>query len=380
MQASFSPDGTYPEGPGYWDYGTSFNVILIAELESVLGSDFELTREPGFDRTAEYINHATGPTGLFFNYADGGPTRGPLPALYWFAERFQRPDWLLLENELLPRYLRSEEAMEVKGAGARLLPFALLWMPEQETPAENRMPLHWVGRGEIGVAMHRTSWDPDATFVGVKAGFAAGPHGQMDAGSFVLDAAGERWAHDLGAEDYNRIESLGMDLWNREQESDRWRVFRNNNLSHNTLVIGGAPHDVEGHARIIEHTPNRTVVDLTPVYRGQAERVVREVEIVRVGEVVVRDRLEDVFGGPVRWGMVTRAEVEIRSPHEAVLRQNGKALRLQVVAPEAAELRLYETERPPAAHDSPNPGTRMIGFEMGPAEAMELEVRMEVGQ
>jgi hypothetical protein len=91
MRASFAPDGTYPEGPGYWDYGTSFNVVLIAELESVLGTDFGLTAMPGFDRTAEYINHATGPTGLYFNYADGGAGRGPLPALFWFAERFERP-------------------------------------------------------------------------------------------------------------------------------------------------------------------------------------------------------------------------------------------------------------------------------------------------
>jgi hypothetical protein len=30
----YDPDGNYPEGPGYWNYGTTFNVLVIALLES----------------------------------------------------------------------------------------------------------------------------------------------------------------------------------------------------------------------------------------------------------------------------------------------------------------------------------------------------------
>jgi hypothetical protein len=382
----FSPDGTYPEGPGYWDYGTSFNVILIAELESVLGTDFGLSREAGFDQTAAYINHATGPSRLFFNYADGGPKRDPLPALQWFAGRFNRPDWLVWENRMLREYLRSSEAKEVEGGAARLLPLALLWMPRQTGASDMKMSLHWLGKGKIPVAMHRTSWpDPNAVYIGIKAGYAAGPHGQMDAGSFVLDADGERWAHDLGAENYNRIESRGMNLWDRAQNSDRWRVFRNNNRSHNTLVIGGQHQDVQGKAVIIKHSESpsfpHTVVDLSPVYRNQAARVLRGVALVNGGEVLVQDRLEGVVrAGPIRWGMVTRAAVEIRSPREAVLRQGGKQLILRVVEPVSAHLQLFEIEHPPAEHDSPNPGTRMIGFQVEAAGgASDFVVRLTPG-
>ncbi|MBW3628515.1 MAG: heparinase II/III-family protein [Gemmatimonadetes bacterium] len=384
MKASFAPDGTYPEGPAYWDYGTSFNAILIAELESVLGTDFGLSGAEGFDRTAAFINHATGPTGLFFNYADGSSSRGPLPVLQWFAGRYQRGDWLLFENRMMSEWLRSPEAAEVGGSSERLLPLALLWMPAELPAGGPGLGLHWLGRGEIAVAMHRTSWEPDALFVGIKAGFAAGPHGQMDAGSFVLDADGERWAHDLGAESYNRIEERGMNLWNRTQGSDRWRVFRNNNLSHSTLVIGGKHQDVQGKATVIKHVTSpvfpRSVVDLTPAYTGQAARVLRGVGIVNGGEVLVQDRLEGVTGGPVRWGMVTRAMVEIRGPREAVLRQGGKLLTLRVLAPASARLQLFDSERPPAEHDSPNPGTRMIGFTVDAAGApVELVVRLTPG-
>ena len=63
----YAPDGAYPEGPGYWSYGTTYNVILISALQSVLGTDFGLTQQPGFLATADYYLHVIGPSGYYFN-------------------------------------------------------------------------------------------------------------------------------------------------------------------------------------------------------------------------------------------------------------------------------------------------------------------------
>src|SRR5439155_16024747 len=52
--AVYAPDGAYPEGPGYWDYGTAYNVITLALLETALGTDFDLGLAGGFDRTVLY--------------------------------------------------------------------------------------------------------------------------------------------------------------------------------------------------------------------------------------------------------------------------------------------------------------------------------------
>ncbi|HRE06594.1 MAG TPA: heparinase, partial [Opitutaceae bacterium] len=49
---AYEPDGAYPEGPGYWTYGTSYNVLGIALLESALGTDLGLSQMPSFDRAA----------------------------------------------------------------------------------------------------------------------------------------------------------------------------------------------------------------------------------------------------------------------------------------------------------------------------------------
>jgi hypothetical protein len=63
--------GNYPEGPSYWSYGTTYQVLLLAALESGLGTDWNLSQSPGFLGTAYYPMATTGPTGLSFDYSDG---------------------------------------------------------------------------------------------------------------------------------------------------------------------------------------------------------------------------------------------------------------------------------------------------------------------
>jgi len=42
--ADYKPDGGYPEGYSYWNYGTSFNVMFLSAIEKAFGSDW-LERE-----------------------------------------------------------------------------------------------------------------------------------------------------------------------------------------------------------------------------------------------------------------------------------------------------------------------------------------------
>jgi hypothetical protein len=286
--AAFAPNGSYPEGPGYWSYGTTYNVLLIAALESVLGTDFGLSLAPGFSQTGEYLPLATGPSGQTFNYADGGAGRGVEPALFWLARRFARPDWLLQDNELLTSHSARLSAKDAAGGGDRFLPLLLLWLDHTSADAPVRMPLHWSSGGHVPISLHRSSWtDPQAVFVGLKGGSPKAPHGQMDTGSFVLDADGARWALDLGAEDYFGIESRGMKLWSSEPGSDRWTIFRQSNRGHNTLVIDGQSQQVGGNGTIVRFSTApawpHSVVDLSSLYAGQAKAVLRGVALLPLG-------------------------------------------------------------------------------------------------
>jgi len=376
---AFAPKGSYPEGPGYWVYGTSFNVVLIASLEGFFGTDFGLDLAPGFRTTAEFIVQVYGPSGQFFNYADGGSRRSPSPAMQWFAKRYQRPDWLLNEDDILrARLPRIGTPKNADGGGDRLLALALLWMAPEVKEVEVKLPLHWSSEGHVPITIHRTSWtDPNATFIGLKAGSPSAPHGHMDAGSFVLDADGVRWAIDLGAESYHGIESRGMTLWRSAQDSDRWTIFRQSNASHNTLLIDGALQHAKGKAKIIGFADTgdfpHSVADLSEVYKGQVKTAIRGVAMLPSGEVLIQDHLTGLKpGASVRWGFVTKGKPDSLEGASVTLRDGKASLLASRLGPAETEWETYETEKPRNEWDSPNKGTRMLGFKATAPASGEL--------
>ncbi len=358
--AAYAPNGSYPEGPGYWSYGTSYNVLLIAVIESVMGTDFGLTKAPGFDKTGQFLSLATGPSGQFFNYADGGSGRSIQPSLFWFASRYNRPDWLLGEYDRLKRSSNS----------GRLFPLVLLWMKTSKEASNIRMPLHWHSKGETPITVHRSSWtDPKAIFLGVKAGSPSANHGQMDTGSFVLDADGVRWAMDLGAEGYHGIESRGMNLWSRSQDSDRWTIFRQRNHGHNTLVIDGKLQVAKGKAPVISFSGNpkfpHTIVDLSPVYEGQARSIRRGFALLPSGEVLIQDELSGLSrGSRVRWGMITPGTPGRPDGRQIRLKQGKASMSLAILSHgKTPDWQIVDTSKPQKEWDSPNRGTAMVAFE-----------------
>lgn len=97
----------------------------------------------------------------------------------------------------------------------------------------------------------------------------------MDAGSFVYEADGVRWAQEIGWNNYDNFLSRGMKLWNTEQDSDRWKIFCIGPFSHNILLIDGQLQAAKHKAHILECTENSVVVELSDLYEGRADRVTR---------------------------------------------------------------------------------------------------------
>jgi hypothetical protein len=358
----FSPDGAYPEGPGYWGYGTTFNVLLISALQSVLGTDFGLTQQPGFLATADYSLHVTGPSGYSFNYSDcGRGGQGVAAAMFWFAA--QRKEPYLLWNEW-PKIAATAKKSS-RGGRDRTDPMLMLWMaPTQEKPAAPRA-LSWSAQGVTPVAFHRSAWTAEASYVAIKGGTPSASHAHMDIGAFVMDADGVRWADDLGMQDYHSIESKGINLWGKGQDADRWKIFRLGTSAHSVLMVDGQPQRYDGQAPIVLAKTGRTVVNLDRVYQGQLARARRGVVLHADRSVVVQDEImARGKTASVRWAMVTRADVNIDGAGHAVLTQEGKKLGFRVLEPAGAVVKIYPTDPPPAATDAPNPGTRMVGFEV----------------
>lgn len=62
--SSYEPDGVYPEGPSYWNYGTIYQVLMLSALESALGTTWQLEDSPGFLPSFAAQLQQIGPTGL----------------------------------------------------------------------------------------------------------------------------------------------------------------------------------------------------------------------------------------------------------------------------------------------------------------------------
>lgn len=358
----YEPDGAYPEGYGYWNYGTTFNVMLISALQKSFSNDFNLSEKPGFLKTAGFLLNMTGPTGQPFNYFDSGSSGEINPAMYWFATKLNNPS--LLFNEL--SYL-NKPVQQI--TSDRLLPALLIWCGKMQlsnipAPRQNM----WVGKGINPVVLMRSSWtNPRALYIGLKGGSPSLNHGHMDVGSFVMEADGVRWASDFGMQGYESLESKGIDLWNMKQNSPRWQVLRYNNLHHNTLSVNNELQRVDGTAPIVSYADNplyrNAVLDISSVYKDQLAKAYRGVALAENSYVVIRDELESTASKTVvRWAMLTAADVKITGKNEALLSKDGKKLILRVTEPASVTLKTWSTA-PNTSYDAPNPGTIMVGFE-----------------
>lgn len=359
----YAPDGAYPEGPGYWGYGTLFNVLLIGGLESTFGTDYGLSQMPGFMQTGTYEMQMVSPLIKHFNYMDNSYKPESSSAPFWFYSKTQDPSVLcqqvsILQRDTAKKYLKD-----------RVLPAMLIWgagapMEKAVAPQET----FWAGRGNTPVCVMRSGWgDPNARFVGVKLGSPSINHGHMDVGSFVFEADGVRWAIDLGSEDYNTTETRGVDLWNMAQQSQRWDVFRYNNRSHNTLTFNDKLQRVNGSAQIIESdsaTARRFVkTDLTPVYAGQVDKVERTISLIDNDYLLIED---EITAGKnytrMRWTLMTRATPKILSDNTVMLEQDGKRCLLKI---ESETPIVWRFEKTPTVNtfDSPNPDVTMVVFD-----------------
>lgn len=343
--ASYAPDGGWIEGPGYWAYATNYAAYGLSALNSALGTDFGISNTEGFDTTGRFPLHLTGPTSLYFNFADvhENARRGPLPVLFWLAKRF--------DDAALA--VAGRAALEHHSADPR----HLIWY----VPAPDRQPAplprdaYFAG---VQVACLRSDWSEDALFVAVKGGDNQANHGHLDLGSFEFDALGVRWARDLGSDDYNL-----RGYWEGNKPTGkRWNYYRLGSLSHNVPLLDNENQNCLAKAKIVRFVTDEdaalAVVDLTEAYAPKATRATRGVAL-RDGRtrLLVQDEFELAAPAEIAWGMTTDAAIEV-SGNTAVLKLRDKTLQAKILSPDGAKFEVVSAERQPP--EKPNTGVRRL--------------------
>ncbi|WP_163543601.1 heparinase II/III family protein [Occultella kanbiaonis] len=337
----YAPSGGFPEGIVYWKYATKFLVQYIASLVSATGRDFGMSDAPGLAETGAFALHMAGTSGLSFNVADASPAQVPLPEMYWLAERYEHPEYAWWADEGLA---------SVDPAAA------MVWygLSDRATPAQAGLATDVVYE-DVGIALSRSAWaGSTGLFTGFRPGDNASSHGDLDMGTFVLDAGGVRWAEDLGADSYSLPGYFG---------SQRWTYYRKRAEGQNTLVInpgGGPDQSVTGTGEVIAggSSPHAafTVADLSEAYAD------RGVDAWQRGVAMIDDRTRVVVQDEVQasepadawWFMHTSATVEIAPDgRSAVLTLDGRTMLARIAdAPAGAVFSVMDAVPLPT---SPNP-------------------------
>ncbi len=198
------------------------------------------------------------------------------------------------------------------------------------------------------VAVLRSAWDdPEALFVGVKAGYNQVNHGHLDLGNFELDALGVRWVRDLGSDNYNL-----PGYWDDKRGGRRWNYYRLNSKSHSVPLLDGEDQDPFATSSFIRFESKKSsafvLVDLTSAYKEFARKVTRGVRMLRGRRaVLVQDEFELEKPCEVVWAMTTDAKISLEKEWIARLTLNGKELIARVLSPYHAPFTVESAEQKP---------------------------------
>ena len=431
--------GGYPEGYNYWGYGTSFQIMLEAALESafsdrwpVAAGDDEvvplmpgLTNPPdGFYASSEFIRFTSTPAGNCYSFSDSYRKATAQYMQAWMASRVGDPTLVDPEIRIMENtgYKRLCEE--------RLFPMYLIglvfrpWFGGGGIPFEH----YYQCGGTTPIFVYRSGWKSQVDdYLGVKGGLTMSSHSHCDQGSFYFESDGVAWATDLGMQDYNSLESAGVDLWDMTQDSERWEVFRIGPFSHNILTVNGHTPKVN-HPVAIQKTwtPARpswdwedrigAVLDLTDLYADDLDSCKRAVYL-RGEDLNILDLVQAGDSAcTIRWAMCTEAEAALQDwsevfpygPEGILVLKSGRYRREMVaefadtrfrfpgfpigsIDPDRPEIEphIWPTTYDPATPDvdgmqylhptdAPNPGTSLVGytFTLQPHQKVVLHVTL----
>jgi hypothetical protein len=240
-----SDDGTWAETANYWYFGTTGHAEMASSLISATGSHYGLLDvNPSFQLTGTFHMYVYGATSLF-NYGDHGPNKfsSTANAMLFYADQYKQPRLSLFQRD-------EPDAAE---------PWSMFWYDPTVSGAfwDGAALDHFFDNGLDQWASMRSSWtDDDALYVAMKAGMLQGhqTHNDLDAGDFVLDALGTRWAGELGSSDYLSPNYFLSDA----QDADRWKYYRKMTEGQNTILVSQANQNVLATPTVINGTSGTT--------------------------------------------------------------------------------------------------------------------------
>ncbi|KAI0756795.1 chondroitin AC/alginate lyase [Daedaleopsis nitida] len=378
-----SDDGSWSETAHYWYFGTSGFAEMAAALQSATGSDQGLLdANPNFAKTGLFHMTITGP-GSLFAWGDHGPNKFSTTAngMFLFGDHYDHPEYQLFQRDAF-------DAPE---------PWSMFWYNPLVSGAwwDGLAIDQFFTTDDDQWAAFRGSWTDQTTlYVAMKGGSNQRhqTHNDLDAGDFVLDALGTRWAGELGSGNYR---SAGY-FSNDNQDSQRWLYYRKRTEGQNTILVNQKNQLVTAAPKILQSASTGTkqgsstvldiqssdtalfTVDLTSAYEDVTsfKRGVRTLNGRK--QVLLQDDITAT--GSIMWRMHTNATVT-PSGTGATLKIDDKTLEMTVLnAPDGATITTGPATRfsddpalPEGETDQENKGVTVVMINL-PAGTYNLQV------
>lgn len=317
--SAYGDDGGYKEGVTYWRYATEYLVTYVAALKTSTGGDQGISSRQGVARTGEFLRQFTGASGSLNNFGDAWSNENVGTTLLGI-------DKVRGNSELQSRAMASLTGSQISG----VTPRAFIWYASQRAVAAvDSRPDRDANYAGIGATM-RSSWVDDmAISTSLRAANSSSlGHNDLDGGSFTLDALGEQWAVELGADNYSLPGYFDTD-------SQRWDHYRKRAEGQNSVVINpdnGLGYSTRASSVVTmnESRPSgaSAVTDLSATYPSDVRSWKRGVALFDGrAQVLVQDEFVVDGTADLWWFMHTRADIDISADgRSAVLTLKDKQL------------------------------------------------------
>lgn len=312
----FSPDGAWVEGPDYWTYTNQYLGYYMSSLLKSLGTDYGYLSTNNIVKTGEYATYTQSHQGAF-NIGDAGAGKVGSSTVFFYSDYFKKPELTRLRLIDMENYKTSAGVMDI------------IYINPDMMDANAHLSLDYMMR-EVEIATFRSAWnDNTAIFAGIKGGYNDDTHGNLDAGTFILDAMGVRWADELGSDDYNQANYF------EKSNAARYYLYYCSTQGQNVLAINPISELGQQQYSTSEITEfvskpkgGYSVIDMTSAYGNKVTSARRGLKFDHNRtQVVIQDELSLKNATDVWWFMQTKASVEIiKNGRAALLTKNGRTM------------------------------------------------------
>lgn len=370
--AELMPGGGWSEAPGYWNYAMQYINVGLSTLNTAFGTDYCLSKSMGMEKTLDFAIATLGATGPN-NFHDMGSSSSDSYGEFMYLTK-------LYKNKTAFNIRYNDVIVKNKSHSDSDL---LYYDPDfAESCTEEMDTVNYIRGVELFSVRDSFDADNDEFYFSTHFGTTSGYHQHYDCSTFVLDILGQRWAEDLGSDNYNLQNEMGY---------PEYSIYRKRSEGHNVLVINPEKFSAKVEQRTGQFVPVKEYKysDTDAYVKADMSKVYDQVNAMETGyyidrenqSVTMRSEFELINdNSEVYWFMHTKADVTIED-NVAYLTRNGKNVKLEFdTNANVSEIFVMDAKplptSPQVPEQNPNSAYRKIAVKLTASDYTTLTVRI----